>query len=50
MVRAKKRHKVLVLFDTAGTPPADQDFTKELKTDDWAAEAHVIDALKTTRP
>ena len=46
MVRVKKRHKVLVLFDTAGTPPADQDFTKELKTDDWAAEAHVIDALK----
>jgi D-alanine-D-alanine ligase len=46
MVRAKKRHKVLVLFDTAGTPPADQDFTKELKTDDWAAEAHVIEALK----
>jgi D-alanine-D-alanine ligase len=35
-----------VLFDTAGTPPADQDFTKELKTDDWAAEAHVIGALK----
>ena len=49
MVRAKKRHKVLVLFDTAGTPPADQDFTKELKTDDWAAEAHVIDALKKLR-
>jgi D-alanine-D-alanine ligase len=46
MVQVKKRHKVLVLFDTAGTPPADQDFTKELKTDDWAAEAHVIDALK----
>src|SRR5918994_1675222 len=46
MVRAKKRHKVLVLFDTAGTPPANQDFTKELKTDDWAAEAHVIGALK----
>jgi len=46
MVRAKKRHKVLVLFDTAGTPPADQDFTKEMKTDDWAAEAHVIEALK----
>lgn len=46
MVRARKRHKVLVLFDTAGTPPADQDFTKELKTDDWAAEAHVIAALK----
>jgi D-alanine-D-alanine ligase len=46
MVRVKRRHKVLVLFDTAGTPPADQDFSKELKTDDWAAEAHVIDALK----
>lgn len=46
MARAKKRLKVLVLFDTAGTPPADQDFTKELKTDDWAAEAHVIAALK----
>jgi D-alanine-D-alanine ligase len=46
MRRPSKRHKVLVLFDTAGTPPADQDFTKELKTDDWAAEAHVIAALK----
>ena len=46
MVRAKKRYKVLVLFDTAGTPPPDQDFSKELKTDDWAAEAHVIGALK----
>jgi D-alanine-D-alanine ligase len=46
MTRARKRYKVLVLFDTAGTPPADQDFTKELKTDDWAAEAHVIGALK----
>ena len=46
MATAKHKYKVLVLFDTAGTPPADQDFTKELKTDDWAAEAHVIDALK----
>jgi D-alanine-D-alanine ligase len=46
MVRVRKRYKVLVLFDTAGTPPANQDFTKELKTDDWAAEAHVIGALK----
>ncbi|MGH7887193.1 MAG: D-alanine--D-alanine ligase family protein, partial [Candidatus Binatia bacterium] len=27
-------------------PPADQDFSKELKTDDFAAEAHVIGALK----
>jgi D-alanine-D-alanine ligase len=46
MSRGRKRYKVLVLFDTAGTPPADQDFTKELKTDDWAAEAHVIAALE----
>ncbi len=46
MTRTRKRFKVLVLFDTAGTPPANQDFTKELKTDDWAAEAHVIEALK----
>jgi D-alanine-D-alanine ligase len=47
MVLSRKRYKVLVLFDTAGTPPADQDFSEELKTDDWAAEAHVIEALKT---
>jgi D-alanine-D-alanine ligase len=46
MGRARKRYKVLVLFDTAGTPPEDQDFTEELKTDDWAAEAHVIGALE----
>lgn len=46
MARTRKRYNVLVLFDTAGTPPANQDFTKELKTDDWAAEAHVIGALK----
>lgn len=46
MVRVKKRYKVLVLFGSAGTPPADQDFSKELKTDDFAAEAHVIGALK----
>ena len=41
----RRRHKVLVLFDTAGTPPENQDFTEELKTEDWAAEAHVIEAL-----
>jgi D-alanine-D-alanine ligase len=46
VARGRKRYKVLVLFDTAGTPPADQDFSKELKTDDWAAEAHVIAALE----
>ena len=29
MARAKKRYKVLVLFGSAGTPPEDQDFTKD---------------------
>ncbi|MGH7772299.1 MAG: D-alanine--D-alanine ligase family protein [Candidatus Binatia bacterium] len=42
----KKGLKVLVLFDTAGTPPADQDFSRELKTEDWKAEADVINALQ----
>ena len=46
MPHIRKRHKVLALFGSAGTPPANQDFTKELKTDDFAAEAHVIGALK----
>jgi len=41
-----KKLKVLALFDTAGTPPPDQDFTRELKTEDWKAEADVIRALK----
>lgn len=45
MAGGKKRYKVLVLFDTAGTPPPDQDFSKELQTEAWAAEAHVIAAL-----
>src|ERR1700675_222090 len=45
MAGPKRKYKVLVLFDSAGTPPADQNFTSELKTEDWAAEAHVIDAL-----
>jgi D-alanine-D-alanine ligase len=42
----RKRLKVLALFDTAGTPPEDQDFTRELKTEDWKAEANVINALR----
>jgi len=42
----RKKLKVLALFDTAGTPPADQDFSRELQTADWKAEANVIDALK----
>ncbi len=42
----KQRLKVLALFDSAGTPPADQDFSRELQTEDWKAEAHVIEALR----
>jgi len=42
----RRKYKVLVLFDSAGTPPSDQDFSRELKTADWAAEAHVIEALQ----
>ena len=42
----RKRLKVLALFDTAGTPPENQDFSRELKTEDWKAEADVINALK----
>lgn len=43
----RRKQKILVLFDSAGTPPADQDFSRELKNDeDWATEAHVIAALE----
>ena len=42
----RKKLKVLALFDTAGPPPADQDFSHELQTVDWKAEANVINALK----
>ncbi len=43
-----KKLEVLVIFDTAGTPPKDQDFSKELKSEDedWYTEIDVIDALK----
>lgn len=42
----KSKLKVLVLFDTAGPPPPDQDFSEDLKTEDWKTERHVIRALK----
>lgn len=45
MAAIRRKYKILVLFDTAGTPPSKQDFTKELQTEDWAAEAHIIEAL-----
>jgi len=46
MARVRKRHRVLVLFDTAGTPPENQDFQEDLKKADWVTEAQVIEALK----
>ena len=41
-----RKLKVLVLFDSAGKPPEDQDFTEEFKTEDWLAEARVVESLK----
>lgn len=42
----KKTLRVLVVFDTCGKVPVDQDFHEELKTEDWKAEAHVSRALR----
>ena len=41
-----KALKVMVLFDTAGPPPADQDFTEEFKTEEWMTEANVVRAVR----
>ena len=43
----KKRLKVLVLFDVPNPPPEQPDYTQELATPDWKAEANVIHAIKT---
>ena len=44
----KQKLDILVLFDSAGSPPPDQDFTKELngKNEDWETEVNVIETLK----
>lgn len=42
----KNKLKVLVVFDTAGTPPADQNFSEEFKTYEWKTEAEVVRVLK----
>jgi D-alanine-D-alanine ligase len=42
----KKRLQVLVLFDLRTPPPADLDFSEELKTEEKKTEASVIRALK----
>jgi D-alanine-D-alanine ligase len=41
----KKRLKVLVLFDVMGPTTVDQDFSAEMKTEDWKTEANVLGAL-----
>ncbi len=41
-----KKLKTLVMFDSAGSPPANQDFTEEFKKEDWLTEARVIETLK----
>ncbi|HJX25779.1 MAG TPA: ATP-grasp domain-containing protein [Chthoniobacterales bacterium] len=43
----KKKLKVLVLFDGSGPTTIDQDFSKEMKTEDWKTEANVMAALGT---
>lgn len=41
----KKKLKVLVLFDGSGPTTIDQDFSAEMKTEDWKTEADVMEAL-----
>jgi D-alanine-D-alanine ligase len=43
---AKKKLKVLALFDAVAPTTVDQDLSAELKTDDWKTEAHVLEALQ----
>jgi D-alanine-D-alanine ligase len=41
----KKKPKVLALFDAIRPTTIDQDLSKEMKTEDWKTEAHVLAAL-----
>jgi D-alanine-D-alanine ligase len=43
----KKKLKVLALFDARGPTTIDQDFSAEMKTEDWKTEANVMSALDT---
>jgi D-alanine-D-alanine ligase len=43
---AKKKLKVLALFDAIAPTTLDQDLSAELKTEDWKTEAHVVEALR----
>ncbi len=40
-----RKLKILLLFDSAGNPPADQDFTEQLKNPDWKTEADILKTL-----
>ena len=42
----KKKLNILVLFDVPNPPPEQADYSQELTTPDWKAEADVINALK----
>jgi D-alanine-D-alanine ligase len=44
---ARRKLKVLALFDAIAPTTVDQDLSAELKTEDWKTEAHVLAALKT---
>ncbi len=41
-----KKLRILVLFDSAGTPPQDQDYTEDFKNEDWFTEAAVYETLQ----
>ena len=41
----KKKLKVLALFDAIRPTTIDQDLSKEMKTEDWKTEKHVLAAL-----
>jgi len=41
----KKKLKILALFDTMARAALDQDFSAELKTEEWKTEANVLKAL-----
>jgi hypothetical protein len=43
---ARRKLKVLALFDAIAPTTLDQDLSAELKTDDRKTEANVLDALQ----
>ena len=44
----KHKLKVLAMFDAIAPTTLDQDSSKELKTEDWKTESHVLKALGLT--